>query len=157
MKQSNTPDMSLEWDDTIENDGAKFIVLEEGDYNFTVTKFERGRFPGSAKIPPCNMAILTLTIETENGTAICRTDLILYRTLEWRLSSFFRSIGQKKQGEEFRMDWSKVLNARGRAHIRPHTFEGKDGTKKQINEVAYFLDWDDRLMDVNDDEELPIS
>jgi hypothetical protein len=42
----------MDWDDAIENDGQEFIILPEGDYNFTVTDFERGSFPGSPKCPP---------------------------------------------------------------------------------------------------------
>ena len=49
----------MDWDDAIENDGQEFIILPEGDYNFMVTGFERGRFPGSAKIPACNKATIT--------------------------------------------------------------------------------------------------
>ena len=30
------------WDDVLENDGQEFIVLPEGDYTYTVTRFERG-------------------------------------------------------------------------------------------------------------------
>ena len=36
----------MDWNDTIESDGQEFVLLDEGDYNFTVTNFERGRFPG---------------------------------------------------------------------------------------------------------------
>ena len=36
----------MDWNDTIESDGQEFVLLEEGDYNFVVTNFERGRFPG---------------------------------------------------------------------------------------------------------------
>lgn len=36
------------WDDEIENDN-EFQILPDGDYNFTVTGFERGRHQGSAK------------------------------------------------------------------------------------------------------------
>ena len=43
--------MIMDWNDAIVEDGQEFIILEEGDYNFIVTAFERGRFPGSAKIP----------------------------------------------------------------------------------------------------------
>ena len=79
----------MDWGDVIESDGQEHKVLPEGDYDFTITKFERGRFPGSPKIPPCNKAILTLSV---NGITI-KTDLILYKTLEWKLAAFFRSIG----------------------------------------------------------------
>ena len=37
------------WDDEIEND-SEFQILPDGDYNFTVTGFERGRHQGSAKL-----------------------------------------------------------------------------------------------------------
>ena len=43
----------MDWDDAIENDGQEFIILPEGDYNFTVTDFERGRFPAP---PRCRLA-----------------------------------------------------------------------------------------------------
>ena len=44
---TNTP-RELGWDDEITSDSGGFLLLEEGDYDFTVTAFERGRFPGSA-------------------------------------------------------------------------------------------------------------
>ena len=104
----------MDWDDAIENDGQEFIILPEGDYNFTVTDFERGRFPGSAKMSPCNKATLTLQVKTEDGIASIRTDLILNRVVEFRISAFFRCIGQKKHGERLVMDWNKEI---GRAHV----------------------------------------
>jgi len=84
-KYQNSQDMCMDWDDEIQNDGQEFVILPEGDYNFTVTDFERGRFPGSAKIPACNKASLTLQVKTDDGLAMIRTDLLLYRTLEWRI------------------------------------------------------------------------
>lgn len=131
----------MDWGDTIENDGQEFIVLPEGDYTFTVTNFERGRFPGSNKIPPCNKATLTINIDNDKGVATSRFDLILYRTLEWKIASFFRSIGQKKHGEKVTMDWNKVVGARGRAHIKPRSYT-KDGEERQVNDVDRFLDYE---------------
>ena len=34
----------MDWNDSIEEDGQEYIILPEGDYNFRVTNFERGRF-----------------------------------------------------------------------------------------------------------------
>ena len=71
------------WDDEIENDN-EFQILPDGDYNFTVTGFERGRHQGSAKLPPCNKAIITLNVADgtqpvftyqNRGNALC----IFYR------------------------------------------------------------------------------
>ena len=99
----------MDWNDTIESDGQEFVLLEEGDYNFVVTNFERGRFPGGQKVPACNKATITVQVKTKEGVCVVRFDLLLYRTLEWRIASFFRCIGQKKTGEKLVMDWNKVV------------------------------------------------
>ena len=115
MSNMMNNNLAMDWNDAIEDDGQEFILLEEGDYNFVVRDFERGHFPGSAKLPACNKATLTLEVETREGSAFVKTDLILCRTLEFRISSFFRSIGQKKHGERLVMNWNKVP---GRSRFR---------------------------------------
>ena len=144
----NNQNMEMDWNDAIESDGQEFIVLEEGDYNFEVTGFERGRFPGGAKIPACNKAALTLQVKTEKGIAICRTDLLLYRSLEWRLSAFFRCIGQKRPGERLVMDWNTVIGSRGRAHFKPRPYTDRDGNDRMANDVDRFYDWDEKYVPV---------
>lgn len=162
----NNNNMLMDWDDAIENDGQEFIILHEGDYNFTVVDFERGRFPGSAKIPACNKATLTLQVNTADGTATIKTDLILYRSLEWRISSFFRCIGQKKHGERLVMNWNAVVGSRGRAHFKPRNYTDRDGNERQANDVDKFYDWDEKYFPVSSnswtdltgsDDELPFA
>ena len=146
-KEANTvavDNMIMDWDDTIESDGQEFVVLPEGDYTFTVTNFERGRFPGGPKTPPCNKAIISINIDNDIGVATARFDLILYRTLEWKIASFFRCIGQKKHGEKVAMNWNAIVGARGRAHIKPRTYK-KDGEDRQVNDVGRFYDYDDSV------------
>ena len=146
----------MDWNDTIQDDGQEYVTLPEGDYFFTVSEFERGHFPGSPKIPACNKATLTLDIENDRGIATAKVDLILYRTLEWKIASFFRSIGQKKHGEKVVMDWNKVVGARGKAHIKPRSYTGKNGEERQANNVESFIDCDDpdNLVEAKE-EELP--
>ena len=159
----NNQNMYLDWNDAIESDGQEFVILEEGDYNFTVTDFERGRFPGGQKIPACNKAALTLQVRTDAGVAICKTDLLLYKTMEWKLSAFFRCIGQKKHGERLVMDWNRVIGSRGRAHFKPRTYIGNDGTERQANDLDHFYDWDEKyfpveepqFVEITDDDDLP--
>ncbi len=139
----NNQNMEMGGDDSILEDGQQMQLLEEGDYNFTVASFERARHPGSAKIPPCNKAVLSLLIPMPGGNVVVKTDLLLYRTLEWRISAFFRAIGQKKHGERLVMDWSKVPGATGRVHIRVAEYEDKWKTLRKKNEVAYFIDKDE--------------
>ena len=147
----------MDWNDTISNDSQEFVTLPEGDYTFTVASFERAHFPGSAKIPPCNKATLTLNIDNDQGIATARIDLILFRTLEWKISSFFASIGQKKQGETVKMDWDKVIGARGRAHIRPRKYTDRNGNERETNDVERFIPCDDPngLVEAKADEDLP--
>ena len=148
----------LDWDSTIEDDGTGFVLLEAGDYDFTVTGFARGRHNGSAKIPACNKAIVTLSIETPNGVAEIKENLILYKTMEWKISAFFRSLGMKKHGERLVMDWDKVLGAAGRAHIVQREYVGNDGTNKKANNVGYFLDYipmEKRAEALDDTEDIP--
>ena len=163
MADYQNSNMFLDWDDAIESDGQEFVILEEGDYNFTVTDFERGRFPGGTKIPPCNKAALTLQVKTPDGVAICRTDLLLYKTMEWKLSAFFRCIGQKKHGERLVMDWNRVIGSRGRAHFKPRAYTDRDGNERQANDLDRFYDWDEKFfpseesqfVEITDDDDLP--
>ena len=144
MADNMANNVAMDWNDTIENDGQEFIILPEGDYNFVVSAFERGRFPGSAKMQACNKASLTLQVETEEGIASVRTDLILNRLVEWRISAFFRCIGRKKHGERLVMDWNNLIGAKGRAHFKPRKYTDKEGNEKQANDVDRFYDYDEK-------------
>ena len=148
----------------IEND-SQFVAIENGEYEYYVKEFERGRYGGSDKIPACPQAILTLAVLTPQGEASCKVNLFLHPVVEWKLSEFFRSIGLKKHGEKLIMDWSKVPGARGRAVFgqREYTYEGE---KKHANECKRFLDFDASKMKKNSgfqnipaetDEEIPFD
>lgn len=142
--------VSMDWDDVLENDGQEFIILPEGDYNFTITNFERGRFPGSAKMQPSNKAMLTLQVTTDKGIAFIHTDLILNRLVEFRVASFFRCIGIKKQGERLNMDWDHIVGKQGRAHFKPRTYTDRDGKERQANAVDRFYDYDEQNFPTDD-------
>lgn len=127
----------LQWDDTITKDAADFILLPEGDYNFTVESFERGRHSGSDKLPACNKAILTLRIDAPEGTAKIMHNLFLHSKTEGMLSAFFTCIGQKKKGEPLKMNWSQVVGATGRCKIGIHTYT-KEGEERKNNDIKRF-------------------
>lgn len=134
-------DMLMDWNDSIEADGQGYILLPEGDYNFTVTNFERGRFPGGPKVPACNKATITVQVDTKDGIATVKFDLLLFRSLEWRISDFFRCIGQKKHGEKLTMDWNKVIGSKGRAHFKQRSYTNNQGEEKFTNDISRFLDY----------------
>lgn len=128
----------LQWDDTITKDASDFILLPEGDYNFIVESFERGRHGGSEKLPPCNKAILTLRIDAPEGTAKITHNLFLHSKTEGMLSAFFTCIGQKKKGEPLKMNWGQVPGASGRCKIGVHDYKNRDGEDRKSNDVKKF-------------------
>lgn len=130
----------LQWEDTIQKDSTGFTLLPAGDYDFTVAKFERARHQGSANLPACNKAVLTLTIHCpENGNVPLEHTLFLHTKTEGMLSNFFAGIGQKKKGEPLRMNWNTVTGAKGRVKIKIDTYPKKDGSGQgQSNKVATF-------------------
>ena len=143
----NKPNQNMEmgWDDTIQEDGQELILLDEGDYNFIVTNFERGRFPGGQKIPACNKATITVQIETDKGLSVIKFDLLLYRSVEWRISSFFRCIRQKKHGEKLTMNWHTVIGSVGRAHVTQRKYTNNYGEEKTVNDIGRFIDYDPKF------------
>lgn len=134
---------ALGWDDEISKEGPDFILLPEGEYDFEVNSFERGRFDGSEKMPPCNKAILKIKIETEEGMALINHNLLLHTRTEGFLSAFFASIGQKKKGEPLRMNWSSVVGANGRCKVKVRKYMNKSGEEREMNEIAKFIEKED--------------
>lgn len=125
----------LDWGSEIENDSPDFIVLPEGEYDFTVKSFERGRYNGGDKVGPCPKAMLTLSIDTPQGEALVKKDLLLHSKLEGLLCEFFTCIGQRKHGQRVSMNWNAVTGAHGRCKIGHRTYNGN-----QYNEVKKFLE-----------------
>jgi len=128
------------WEDEIENDGSDFIALEEGDYEFTVKSFERGRYKGGDKIPACNMANLELEVHSTKGDTTIKTGLILHSKMEWKLCEFFTAIGDRKHGEKLKMDWKNIIGKTGKVHIAPKEWVGDDGETRTSNDVKKYID-----------------
>ncbi|HBI61688.1 MAG TPA: DUF669 domain-containing protein [Lachnospiraceae bacterium] len=124
MSAENTG-RELGWDDVIEKDN-QFILLPEGDYDFTVESFDRARHNGSDGIPACSKAVLKIRIDAPEGRVIVTHNLYLHSNMEWKLSEFFTSIGQKKKGEALRMNWNMVPGATGRLKLSIRTYNEKD-------------------------------
>jgi hypothetical protein len=128
---------TLDWDSVIDQDGAQFVLLDEGEYSFTIQDFKRAIFPGSQKIQQCPKAELTLDIE---GMTTVKTDLILAPQLMWKLAAFARSIGVKKHGEACKIPWDSIVGYSGRCKIKHRSYIDKNGESKTTNEVDSFLD-----------------
>lgn len=130
----------ISWTDSIGADDVDYVVLDEGIYKFSVLKYVPGEFPGSEKMCACDKAVLTLKIESDDGVTIIKDDLILHKCTEWKLSQFFRAIGQKKKGERMVMNWAAVPGSTGMAHVITHSFVDSYGNTRTINKIERYLD-----------------
>lgn len=138
--QAMTPDREFGWEDTIQNDSASGVLLPEGEYSFVVTAVERARHPGSAKLPPCNKAVLTLGLADEAGNAgQVKHNLFLHSKCEGLLCAFFLAIGLRQHGEPLRMRWD-IIGRGGRCRVTQRSYTGNDGTERRTNDIAAFLE-----------------
>ncbi|MBR3330634.1 MAG: hypothetical protein IKG25_05375 [Mogibacterium sp.] len=137
------------FDDEIEQDGGSFVLLTPGAYEFKVIDRKIDKFHGSEKIPKDTpKVVLMLEIHSPEGTATVKADLIMWSTLEWKLSEFFRSIGQKKHGEKLKPNWKTVMGATGKVMIKNRTYIGQDGKERKANDVEQFLDPDYKIVPI---------
>ena len=133
-------DEALEWDSTIEKEsGGPFRLLPEGEYDFTVERFDRIRYNGSEKIPPCWEADLNISVHDKDGDVEVKDRLFLTRKAEWKLSQFFIAIGQKKKGEPLKMNWNMVPGAKGRLTIKHRKGTGQYADK-EFNQIDKYLE-----------------
>lgn len=126
----------LGWDDSVEK-GAEYVLLPEGEYDFTIESFERGRFEGSEKAPACPRAELKVKVETPDGVCVMNESLLLYDRMQWKLAEFFLSIGAEEVDGRVKMNWNMVPRATGRAIIEQRA--GQKDPSKKFNHVKKFL------------------
>lgn len=129
------PDMGAEigWEDEISQE-SNFVLVEPGDYDFTVTTFERKRFGGSNKMCACNQAVLHIDV----GDATILDNLFMNKKAEWRISQFFTAIGQKQKGVSFIPNWNAVPGSRGRCKVGVRIWKGDDGAERKNNEIKEY-------------------
>ena len=130
----------LNWDDEISQE-SEFTTLPAGDYDFEVIKFERSRSKGSDSVPPSNMAVLDIKISNGRESTNVKEYLVLHSKMEWKLSMFFRSIGQKKSGEPVRMNWNAVPGAKGRCKVIVSEYTNDKGEKRTNNKIEKYYDY----------------
>lgn len=133
----------MNWDDTIEND-SEFVLLPAGDYDFEVLGFERKRFEGSEKMSACPQAAVSIRLfdkaDPSKGSSTVIHNLFLNRKCEGLLCEFFTAIGDRKHGEQLKMNWAEIRGKRGRCKVGIRNWFKKDGTEVQSNEIKRFYE-----------------
>lgn len=138
-------DVLFDWDSEIledGNSGVPFVCLPEGDYQYTVTKLDKSTYMprSSSKIPAgTKMAIVEMTFKKDGKQSVVFERLYLIGSMEWKISSFFRSVGLKKHGEKLKMDWNAVTGLTGWAHLTVEDWTGTDGQTRQSNRLGYWI------------------
>ena len=133
-------DGCLGWEDEIQQESS-FVLLEEGDYPFTVEKLERSRYSpkAGAKIPACNQAVVTFDV---GGTTLTE-NFQLHTKMEWKISALYAAIGMKQQGAKVRMNWPAVMGRSGYCHVGVRAWKKDDGTTGQANQISkFYAPWD---------------
>lgn len=129
------------WDDEIKNDGGEFILLPDGDYDFTVVKFTRAQHDGSENLPACPKAIMDIRIQAPEGTVTIKHNLFLHKRCEGLLCDFFTGIGQRKRGEAIKPQWAAVVGASGRLKLGTRIWKSsKTGEEMKSNEIKKFYE-----------------
>ena len=113
------------WDETIEKDSS-FVVVPEGDYNFRIVNFQRGRHNGSDKLPACNKAILTIELWNGSNRTTIDHNLFLHQRTEGLLCEFFTACGLRQHGEKFKMAWDRVVGCTGTCKVGVRKYNGND-------------------------------
>lgn len=133
-------DREYSWEDTIEvNDDEMFstpILLDEGDYTFTVTNIERGISKTSGK----NMATITVSIGSEKGSTEIKDYFPLTDRARWKLQTFTLATGIRKHNEPLILSkLSQAIGKKGRCQVIVEEFENKRGGTSKSNKIkAYY-------------------
>ncbi len=137
--QSKEP-KALGWDDPITNDGeAGFTLLNEGDYIFRVETVLRM----FSQKHDCPQAEVKLLILGDGVHSTMKESFLLRSDLEWKIAAFFRSIGLKKHGQPYVMDWNAAVGRLGKAHVVQDSFVGREGKDIKVNKIKRYYDADE--------------
>lgn len=131
------------WDEDVQTSDGGFYAFPEGDYDFKVVDFERGRVK-TGKNAGANQAIYTLRVtDTAGNSSEERYFIPLVESLRWKATKFFKSVGaipvDTPSGETVRFPWGEVVGMSGRCHVKPRAWTGDDGTERQSNDVTACL------------------
>ena len=140
----------MTWDDELDETEAveqqkenDFVLLPDGEYDFTIKKFEKDFYTAKpdAKVQSCPVAKISLLIKDDEGNAAyVKESLFLHAGNKWQLFAFFTCLGLRKHGDGTKkMPWDKVEGASGRCRLGTRKYT-QNGETKTVNTVKRWLD-----------------
>lgn len=139
---NNEENEIIGWDGSFMAEESNFTLLPAGDYQFTVTGFERKIYDGnSSKIQNGTpFAEITMEFTGPEGTTIVNDRLYMTKKWQWKLTQFFTGIGQAPVlGQPFAPNWGAVIGSQGIAKLKVNKFTKRDGSPGENNQVDEYL------------------
>lgn len=113
----------------------EYVLLEPGEYQFTIDSVDYGDYNGSSKIPPCGMVIVNLHVDTDKGRAFLTNRFYVCKECSGLIAAFFKSVGDLKDGQRtFVPDWDKLPGKTGLVKTTQREYNGN-----MYNNVERFL------------------
>lgn len=132
----------LSWDGSFVAEESQFTTLKDGDYPFEVTKIERKMYDGNSQKIPNGAPYAEVSLRFnggEQGNTTVTERLYLLKSLAWKLTEFFGSIGQAPVvGQPFKPNWNVVVGSHGVATLTIHKYTSRDGQERSNNQVKKF-------------------
>lgn len=127
--------------DTVEDVKEGFVLLDAGNYPFTVEKAERGYHNGSANLPACDKAVVTFAVRGNDGqTAHVKENFFLAETTIWKVAQLFESLGMRRHGDPLKIDFDGAVGKSGTCKVVVEDWTGNNGEAKQSNRIEAYLE-----------------
>lgn len=134
----------LSWDGAFTAEESQFTLLPEGTYPFTITKMERKVYTGNSTKIPNGAPYAEVTCKVDGGqlgSTIVTERLYLMKSFQWKLTQFFKAIGQPVViGQAFQPNWNTVIGSNGTAKVIQHSYISRDGQERVNNSIESFED-----------------
>ncbi|WP_086348759.1 hypothetical protein [Candidatus Enterococcus clewellii] len=138
---NNNENEFLDWNSGFVAEENSFTLLPAGEYQFTVTNWERKNYDGNSdKIPNgAPYAEISMEITAPEGKTVVKERLYMMKKFQWKLTEFFASIGQNPMiGQPFNPNWNTVLGSIGRVKLEVNTYTSQ-GEERKNNRVKEFI------------------
>ena len=119
---------------------SQFTDIPVGDYEGIIDHYEIGTCDwDNENYNGKKMLTIYINVDAGGQEVQLRDNIVLVKNMEWKLSQFFTSIGQKKKGEPLVMNWNTVPGSTGTLELEINHYTKNDGSKGENNRVKKFL------------------
>lgn len=120
---------------------SDFVLLPEGEYEFTVVKIESSRYtPGpNSKIGPCKQVVVTLRVkDPASGREVdLKHNLYMWSSTIGLIAQYQDAIGIHKKGEPLTFNWNPSFHEgkTGKLQLTHRDYKNKDGETVKTNNI----------------------